>query len=99
MHQADGARSRKASSRAFGVRQRGTTSLARSTRDCVVGKIFQIRAVVSADAVTTRVPSGLNVAPYTGPSWPLSTAIVASVAASQTRAVLSMEAVTIRLPS
>ena len=31
------------------------------------------RAVLSADAVTMRLPSGLNAALATGPSWPLRT--------------------------
>ena len=51
------------------------------------------------DAVTTRLPSGLNAALSTRPScrkgWPIG----APVAASHTRAVLSLDAVTTRVPS
>ena len=47
------------------------------------------RAVLSQDAVTTRVPSGEKAAELTPASCPLSTAISAPVAASHTRAVLS----------
>ena len=60
----------------------------------------QIRAVLSEDAVTMRLPSGLNAALYTASSWPLSgSPIGLPVAASQIRAVLSQDAVTMRLPS
>jgi hypothetical protein len=59
----------------------------------------QTRAVLSHEAVTMQVPSGLNPAEETSLSclsgsvrgWP--------VRASQTRAVLSAEAVTTRAPS
>src|SRR5262245_5697579 len=51
---------------------------------------FQIRAVWSEDAVTTCLPSLLNVAVDTGPVWPFRTAISLPLSASQTRAVLSL---------
>ena len=57
------------------------------------------RAVLSSDAVTTRVPSGLNAALQTGPSCCKGLPIGAPVAASHTRAVLSSDAVTTRAPS
>ncbi len=57
------------------------------------------RAVLSSDAVTTRLPSGLNAAELTGPVCPWRVAMVLPESASQTRAVLSAEAVTTRLPS
>ena len=62
---------------------------------------FHTRAVSSPEAVTTRVPSGLNDALFT-PSvtvCPESVVSSAPVAASQRRAVLSAEAVTTLLPS
>ena len=60
----------------------------------------QTRAVLSSDAVTMRLPSGLNAALTTASSWPLSGAPIGwPVAASQIRAVLSSDAVTMRLPS
>ena len=37
------------------------------------------RAVLSADAVTTRFPSELNAALHTAPSWPFKTAIKPSI--------------------
>ena len=50
----------------------------------------QTRAVLSSDAVTMRLPSGLNAALSHHSSWPLSgSPIGLPVAASQTRAVLS----------
>src|SRR6516164_6669833 len=54
MHQAGGSRSRKAFLRCSGVRQRGSTTLERSTSVCSVGKTRQIRAVLSSDAVSIR---------------------------------------------
>ena len=57
------------------------------------------RAVLSADAVTMRVPSGLNCALVTLSSCPASVARLLPVAASHTRAVLSSDAVTMRVPS
>ena len=59
----------------------------------------QTRAVLSHEAVTIRLPSGLNAAVYTIAACPWSVARILPVSASQTRAVLSAEAVTIRLPS
>ena len=59
----------------------------------------QTRAVVSPEAVTTRLPSGLNAAEETGAVCPWREARVLPESASQTRAVLSSEAVTTRLPS
>ena len=58
-----------------------------------------MRAVLSADAVTMRDPSGLKAAEVTASSWPRRTAISLAVAASQMRAVLSPDAVTMRDPS
>ena len=55
------------------------------------------RAVLSSDAVTMRVPSGLNAARRPEPSCPRSTTICLPVAASHTRAVLSDDAVTMRV--
>src|SRR4029077_1155115 len=60
---------------------------------------FQMRAVVSSDPVTTRLPSALNIAAYTTPSWPLKTAMYLPLFESQMRAVLSQDAVTTRSPS
>src|SRR5271165_4094883 len=57
------------------------------------------RAVLSSEAVTTRVPSGEKAALETQSSWPRRTAISLPVAASHSRAVLSPEAVTTRVPS
>jgi hypothetical protein len=59
----------------------------------------QTRAVLSAVAVTTRLPSGLKLALNTEPVWPLSRAISLPLSASKTRAVRSSDAVTTRLPS
>ena len=59
----------------------------------------QTRAVLSPEAVTTRLPSGLNAAEWTGSVCPWREARVLPESASQTRAVLSHEAVTTRLPS
>ena len=58
-----------------------------------------MRAVLSADAVTMRDPSGLKAAEFTVSLWPRRTAISFAVAASQMRAVLSPDAVTMRDPS
>jgi hypothetical protein len=50
----------------------------------------QMRAVLSTDAVTMSLPSGLNAAVKTSPSWPLSgSPICWPVEAFQMRAVLS----------
>ena len=58
-----------------------------------------MRAVLSTEAVTMRLPSGEYAADSTQPWWPLRTVSEAPLAASQIRAVLSNEAVTIRVPS
>ena len=52
-------------------------------------KLGEVRAVLSADAVTIRTPSQLNAADSTACSCPRSTAISFPVAASQMRAVSS----------
>ena len=57
------------------------------------------RAVLSDDAVTTRVPSGEKAADPTTRSCPLNTAITAPLPASHKRAVLSHDEVTTSLPS
>jgi hypothetical protein len=57
------------------------------------------RAVLSRDAVMTRVPSGEKAALKTALSWPRRTAMSLPAAASHSRAVLSHEAVTTRVPS
>ena len=57
-----------------------------------------MRAVLSADAVTMRDPSGLNAA-ESHRLMALRTTISLPVAASQMRAVLSSDAVTMRDPS
>ena len=76
--------------RCAGVRQRGTTALACDTSSWVSAKISHRRAVLSADAVTMRVPSGLNAALSQTSAWPLSgSPIGLPVAASHSRAVLS----------
>ena len=62
------------------------------------GRIPHPRGLVP-EAVTIRVPSGLNCALSTAPAWPASVASAFPLAASHTRAVLSIEAVTIRVPS
>ena len=59
----------------------------------------QTRAVLSNEAVMTRLPSGLNAAELTHSVCPSREARVLPESASQTRAVLSCEAVTTRLPS
>ena len=51
------------------------------------------------DAVTTRLPSGLNAALFTSSVCPESVASAAPVWASHSRAVLSYDAVTTRVPS
>ena len=56
-------------------------------------------AVWSSDAVTMRLPSGLNDADLTAFLCPSSVRIFWPDAASQTIAVLSSDAVTMRLPS
>ena len=54
-------------------------------------KLRQTRAVLSAEAVTTRWPSGLNTADVTESVCPCSTARLRPEAASHTRAVLSSD--------
>src|SRR5215469_497925 len=58
-----------------------------------------MRALLSADAVRMRDPSGLKAAEFTEYSWPRRTAISFPLTASQMRAVLSPDAVTMRDPS
>jgi len=58
----------------------------------------QIRAVLSADAVTTRSPEASNVAVRTGSSCCSFLPIGSPVRASQIRAVLLADAVTTRSP-
>jgi hypothetical protein len=60
---------------------------------------FQIRAVWSQEAVTTRVPSGLKAAAKTPSVCPVRVATGWPVAAFQIRAVWSQDAVTTRVPS
>ena len=58
--------------------------------DRLAGPASHSRAVLSQDAVTMRLPSGLNAALATTSSWPLSGSPTSlPVAASQIRAVLS----------
>ena len=52
-----------------------------------------------SEAVTIRVPSGLNPADTTSSLWPLRSNRAAPVSASQTRAVPSLLDVTMRVPS
>jgi hypothetical protein len=59
----------------------------------------QMRAVLSADAVTMRDPSGLKAADSTEKVCPRRTTISFAVAASHMRAVLSTDAVTMCEPS
>src|SRR5215472_14356389 len=99
MHQSGGSGSRKNDLRCATVRQRGAAPFAFDTNSWVVGKICHSRAVRSQDAVTIWVPSGLNAALETEPSWPLSMLIGLPVAASHSRAVMSDKALTMRRPS
>src|SRR5580704_3635762 len=100
MHHPGGSAERKKALRCDSVRQRGTTALARVTSTCVSAKMFHTRAVLSAEAVTMRLPSGLNAASYTLLSWVLIGSLIGwPVVASQRRTVLSEDAVTMRLPS
>src|ERR1700751_2373440 len=69
-------------------------SVSRLLADIVCTWASQMRAVLSADAVTMRDPSGLKAAEVTALSWPRRTAISLAVAASQMRAVVSPDAVT-----
>ena len=56
--------------------------------------------MLSPDAVTMRLPSGLNAALITASVWPESgSPICLPLSASHSRAVLSQDAVTMRLPS
>ena len=67
-------------------------------RDLSPPAASQMRAVVSSEAVTTRVPSGLKAARFTAPRA-LQDHDLMPVGASQMRAVASSEAVTTRVPS
>src|SRR6476469_8649540 len=58
-----------------------------------------MRAVLSAEAVTTKAPLGLNDADLTRAVWPISSASRRRVATSQTTAVLFTEGATRRRPS
>src|SRR5262245_5453822 len=60
---------------------------------------FQIRVVLSYDAVTTNRLSGLNAAVLISAAWLNGPARCRPVAASQTQALLSAEAVATRVPS
>src|ERR1700753_2417799 len=62
-------------------------------------RAFQIFALWSPDAVTTKAPSGLYIAVLTPSLWPFRSAFNKPVARSQILAVSSLEAVTILLPS
>ena len=57
------------------------------------------RAVLSPEAVSSRVPSGLNWAEMTSRSWRRGLVRALPLRASQTRAELSREAVTTRVLS
>src|SRR6266446_1385701 len=99
MHQRGGSAARKNSLRCAAVRQRGITALACDTNSWVFAKISHSRAVLSTDAVTMRLPSGLNAALATKFAWPVrGSPIGLPVSASHSRAVLSTDAVTLRLP-
>ena len=74
-------------------------SARRSFIDIIEKCTPQTRAVLSSDAVTIRVPSGLKAAAFTQFVWPLRIAISIAVAVSQMRAVLSRDAVTTSAPS
>ena len=60
---------------------------------------YPTRAVLSADAITTRFPLGLNAAPLTMFGRCMGLQIYAPVAASHMCAVVSADAVTTRVPS
>jgi len=62
------------------------------------GTLSHTRAGWSYDAVTIRVPSGLNAAEVTSRVWPLSSARLAPDTASHIRAVCSGDALTTRDP-
>src|SRR5262249_55247683 len=99
MHQAGGSGARNDSLRCAGLRQRGTMALARVTSSWVLATTFHSRAVLSPDAVTIRLPSGLNAALVTLASCPLNSAMGRPVSAFHSRAVRSPEVVTMSLPS
>src|SRR6202522_307589 len=69
------------------------------TTICLPVTASHTRAVLSSEAVTTRVPSGENAALQTSPPCPFKTAIGLPVTASHSRAVLSWEAVRTRVLS
>src|SRR5262245_6912858 len=99
MHHGGGSGDRKNALRWATVRQRGAATLACNTRLLVSAKISHSHAF-SPDAVTMRLPSGLNAALNTRSLWPsIGSAICIPVSASHSRAVLSEDAVTMRLPS
>src|ERR1700693_3374686 len=99
MHHAGGSVLRKKDAwRCSAVRQRGAPILAADINSWVSTKTSHRRAVPSLDAVTTRLPSGLNAALNTLSGWPR-TAIEPWAPVSHSRAVLSQDAVTMRLPS
>src|SRR2546421_2109775 len=99
MHQSGGSGGRNDCLRSAGLRQRGAMVLACVTSSWVA-KTFHNRAVLSTDAVTMRLPSGLNAALKTVSSWPLRGSLIGlPVSASHSSAVLSVDAVTMRLPS
>jgi hypothetical protein len=98
-HQAGNSGGRKNAVRCSPVRQRGIAALAADINCRVVAKTAHSRAVLSADAVTMRLPSGLNAALNTPSLWPTSVPICLPVSASHSRAVSSADGVTTRLPS
>src|SRR5215216_986334 len=72
MHQKGGFCGKGKSPSCTVVRQRGAAVFTCVTSSWVFAKIFHSRAVLSSDAVTMRVPSGLNAALNIRSSWPLS---------------------------
>src|SRR5438034_1290675 len=99
MHHKGGSGGRKNALRCVGVRQRGMAALTWDT-NAWVSHTSHSRAVLSSDAVTMRLPSGLNAALPTPRVWPLSgSPIGLPVSASHSRAVQSPDAVIMRLPS
>ncbi len=71
-----------------------TSRIRFAVREMAGQNACQIRAVLSADAVTTRSPSGLKLAELTGPPWVIASPTALPVSASQMRAVSSSDAVT-----
>ena len=101
MHQAGGSGGRKKAFALRGGKAARDGGLGGDTKPLVSGKMSHTRAVLSLDAVTMRLPSGLNAALThlirrgRGAALPIGL----PVSASHTRAVLSADAVTMRLPS